>query len=155
MIRLNAVDDCKMIADYVIEYGEVKRVLPYRCQILEEKVDGVLVFLKMLGYKAFNLNHVFEYMCVEKWYSEIEETLEMEHLELIEPKLREIIRCVNKIEVEFQKQTGISIYRSYVKVEKHFYFEMKREDVVQLTPQAQKLKDSGIQFDFQQFLDEN
>ena len=153
---MNMVDDCKMITDYVIEYEEVKKVATEQMKQFEEKIDEFLVLFKMWGYNSLKVTDIFEYMCCEiGTYNNIEHTISFDNLSSVELKLGELFDCVREVEQEFERQTGISIYRSYVKVEKYFYYAMKREDVVQLTPKAQKLKDSGIEFKFQEWLDEN
>jgi hypothetical protein len=153
---MNMVDDCKMITDYVIEYEEVKKVATEQMKQFEEKIDEFLVLFKMWGYNSLKATDIFEYMCCEiGTYNNIEHTISFDNLSSVELKLGELFDCVREVEQEFERQTGISIYRSYVKVEKYFYYAMKREDVVQLTPKAQKLKDSGIEFKFQEWLDEN
>jgi hypothetical protein len=153
---MNVVDDCKMVVDYVIEYEEVKKVATEQMKQFEEKIDEFLVLFKMWGYNSLKATDIFEYMCCEEGtYNNIEHTIDFDDFVKIELKFGELFDCVREVEQEFECQTGISIYHSYVKVEKYFYFAMKMQDVVQFKPQAQKLKDSGIDFKFQTWLDQN
>jgi hypothetical protein len=146
------VEDYKTVAGYFLKIEQVKKVVPESYKIFEEKAEELLVALKMMNYH-FKLNDVLEYITVEENESEIEAFLSQSELNAIEPMLSKVTDYINDTESEFTKKTGITLYKEYSKVDEKFYFEMRMEDVVVLSPNATKLKDSGVNFGFQNWVD--
>jgi hypothetical protein len=148
------IEDFKAVADYVLEYDEVKKVVPEEIKEFEEKVDAVLVAIRLMGYEDISLMSIFEYMCNEEENSDIERDLSKDDFNAVEEMLKELFDVIGVVEDKFEEKTKISIYNSFSKTEEKVYFEMRMDDVVELTPQAKALKESGVKFEFQSWVDE-
>ena len=147
------IDNYKAVADYILTYDEFKKVVPEEMALFEEKANELLVFLKLQGYE-YDMSDVLEYLIDEEESSEIEMNIDGIDGEIAKQKIEEMFDLMGKAEEKFQEKTKISIYLEYSKVSEEFYFEMRMDDVVQLTPQAKELQDSGIKFGFQSWVDE-
>jgi hypothetical protein len=144
----------RAVSDYVLMYDELKKVVPNEVNIFEEKVDEILVALKMMGYSNLKMKNILEYMATEEEQSDLESEVDEDDFEVIEERLSELFDKIEDVEKKFAELTGINISKSYSKVDGYFYYEMEFSDVVRLTPQAEKLKSSGISFGLQTWVDE-
>lgn len=146
-------DNYASVADYVMMYGEAKKVVPNEAQNFEDKANEILTFLKLREY-SFNLEHLLEYVGSEQDESELEREIEREDYEALRDKLRELGPAINAITDAFKKVSNIDLYPCYSKTDGHFYFAMRYDDVVVLTPSALKLKSIGVNFGFQHWVED-
>ena len=150
------VEDYKAVADYILTYEEFKKVVPEEVSLFEEKASDVLVFLKLQEFN-FEMNDVFDYLTNEDECSQIElhmNDCEKELSKVVVDKMLECVDLMDKARDKFEEKTSIKVFSAFSKANEIFYFEMLMDNVVQLTPQAQALKDSGVDFSFDYWVDE-
>jgi hypothetical protein len=146
-------DSVYSVAGYFIDWKEVKKVAPIEVEEFENKAEEFKVVLKMVGYH-FDLKDVLEFFMLESGYDKGEIESEVEDIEDYKVIYKPLDNLMVKIQDAFYNKAGIKIYPLWSKDHESFYFEMGNDDVVVLSPKAEKLKQEGIKFGFQQWVDE-
>jgi hypothetical protein len=146
-------DNYASVADYVMMYDEAKKVVPNETNSFEDKANEILTFLKLRDYE-FNLEHLLEYLTAEQDESDLECEIEREDYEVLRDKLKDLGAKLNVITDAFKKVSNIDLYPCFSKTDGHFYFAMRYDDVVVLTPSALKLRGIGVNFGFQHWVED-
>jgi hypothetical protein len=142
---------------YVIEYDEIKKVVPNEASLFEERADKVLVFLK-LAYpdKKFTMNDIFDYCAKDDIDGcRIYKIIDNEDFHAIEEDLQEVYGLLwgndNSVIRMFAKTTNVELGMDYNYKENKAYFYLHETDLIQLTPSGQALKEKGVRFEFEKW----
>ncbi len=146
-------DSVYSVAGYFLSWEEVKKVVPIEVEEFENKATEFRVALKLEGYH-FDLRDILQFISEEIGYERSEIEREVDNLKDYEVIYKLLGGLLNKIKIAFYEKTQIKIYSFWSKDHASFYFEMGADDVVVLSPKADKLKQEGIKFGFQKWVDE-
>jgi hypothetical protein len=139
---------------YTISFEQIKKVVPKEVELFEEKADKVLVFLK-LSYpdKKFSMKDIFDYCTKDDIEGcRIYNALKNDDFHAIEEDLQTIYDFLwgndDSVIRMFTKATNIRLGLDFNYKEGQSYFYLYEDDLIQLTPSGQALKEKGVEFEF-------
>lgn len=151
------MSELSIYAEYVVDVQDIERVVPKEIQLFKDKAEEVLLIIKLASECSYNvtINDLYDYCARDDIGGNmIYNALDDETWDLVEDKLSETYNALTYVFRAFKDITGVglNIEMNYQTDKPYFY--LIKDDVVELTPQAIKLRDAGVVLELQTWVEE-